>query len=101
MRRKPDAGLRPVEALWDWQQRAACRGLGSYFYSPQGERGRSRRAREQRALAICARCPVLEACGAFALGAHEPYGVWGGMTESQRRQILESDGTGTGLNATG
>lgn len=86
---KPQERFRPITTLWEWQRHAACRGAGSsYFYSPQGERGRSRRDREERALAICAGCPVREPCAAFALAGHEAYGVWGGMTENERRELL-------------
>ena len=31
-----------------------------------------------RAKAICAECPLKEACFEGALARHEPYGVWGG-----------------------
>ncbi|MBV9010439.1 MAG: WhiB family transcriptional regulator [Pseudonocardiales bacterium] len=42
---------------------------------------------ERRALAVCARCPVLQICRAAALEfpASEQYGVVGGMTAGQRR----------------
>lgn len=38
------------------------------------------------ALALCRRCPVREACLQWAL-EHEEVGIWGGLTDSQRRAI--------------
>jgi WhiB family redox-sensing transcriptional regulator len=37
------------------------------------------------AKAICARCPVAADCLAWALGAGEPAGIWGGTTPEERR----------------
>jgi WhiB family redox-sensing transcriptional regulator len=42
----------------------------------------------ERALAICATCPVQRECLDYALEARERFGIWGGKTEKQRRQIL-------------
>ena len=36
-----------------------------------------------KAKAICAPCPLVEACGTYAL-KHQNYGVWGGMTAAER-----------------
>ena len=78
----------PNADLWDWQLFAACRG-GSpdTFFHPDGERGPSRRNRELAAKAVCARCPVIEACRAHARTVREPYGVWGGLSEDERESI--------------
>lgn len=83
---------RPVTEVYDWQQQAACRGLdSSVFFHPSGERGPSRADRAQRAKEICARCPVLRQCREHALASHEPYGVWGGLTEEERDRMLRQD----------
>ncbi|MFC4504798.1 MULTISPECIES: WhiB family transcriptional regulator [Streptomyces] len=83
---------RPLVDHWDWQRHALCRGMdSSVFFSPQGERGQARRAREEKALAICARCPVHEDCARTALRAGEAYGVWGGLTEREREAALLRD----------
>lgn len=82
----------PLLSDWAWQERAACRGMSSaVFFSPQGERGRRRRQREERARRICGRCEVLEQCAAMALDYRERYGVWGGMSGGERQNILGSD----------
>jgi WhiB family redox-sensing transcriptional regulator len=38
---------------------------------------------------ICRNCPVMLECGAEALDNRVEFGVWGGMTERQRRALLE------------
>ena len=40
------------------------------------------------AKAVCAACPVREACLEHALGFREKEGVWGGATERERRRII-------------
>jgi WhiB family redox-sensing transcriptional regulator len=40
------------------------------------------------AKAVCAQCPVREACLAHALSVREKDGVWGGCTERERRRII-------------
>jgi WhiB family transcriptional regulator, redox-sensing transcriptional regulator len=85
VRRLPE----PVAETWDWQLRAACRELdSSLFFHPERERGPAKTAREMRAKQICGGCPVVEPCRRHALAIQEPYGVWGGLTESERDEIV-------------
>ncbi|WP_083864711.1 WhiB family transcriptional regulator [Nocardia brevicatena] len=77
---------RPATEDWDWQTRGSCRGVESaVFFHPDGERGRARADRVRRAKEICGTCPVLAQCRSYALSVSEPYGVWGGMSEDERR----------------
>ena len=79
----------PISELWDWQLLGACRGRDSaQFFHPDGERGASRGRREAAAKAVCRGCPVRSECAAHALATREPYGVWGGFTESERLRLL-------------
>lgn len=79
----------PIADVWDWQRDGACRGRDSaQFFHPDGERGASRTRRELAAKAVCRTCPVRAECAAHALAAREPYGVWGGFTESERLRLL-------------
>lgn len=81
----------PVADSWDWQRHGACRGRDSgQFFHPDGERGSSRARREARAKNVCAHCPVRAECAAHALTVQEPYGVWGGFTETERLRLRES-----------
>lgn len=76
-----------VEA-YDWQRLAACRvSDGEVFFSPDGERDPARRARERNAKAFCATCPVRTACLRHALAAAETDGIWGGLSEHERRHL--------------
>ncbi|WP_462418128.1 WhiB family transcriptional regulator [Kytococcus sp. Marseille-QA3725] len=79
----------PVADLWDWQFEGLCRTTDpEEFFHPEGERGERRRRREEKAKLVCARCPVIDPCREQALAAREPYGVWGGLSESEREQLI-------------
>jgi WhiB family redox-sensing transcriptional regulator len=80
---------RPVAADWAWQLRGACRsGSDGMFFHPDRERGPARQDRDERAKAVCARCPVIVECRRHAIAAEEPYGVWGGQDERERRLVI-------------
>lgn len=74
----------------EWQQLGACRAVDSSIFFPplHFEHKPDREAREAKAKAICATCPVRIECLDWALTTHEPHGVWGGMSELERRQVL-------------
>jgi WhiB family redox-sensing transcriptional regulator len=81
----------PVADTWDWQMQGVCRGMDSaLFFHPENERGPARAGREARAKQICSGCPVLVRCRSHALAVHEPYGVWGGLSESERAEIVRA-----------
>jgi WhiB family redox-sensing transcriptional regulator len=61
----------------------------AFFFHPDGERGPARARREARAKSICQSCPVLRLCREHALAVHEPYGIWGGMSESEREALIK------------
>jgi WhiB family redox-sensing transcriptional regulator len=80
-----------------WLRAAACRGReqSCAFYPPMHHESRDERAdREQRAKAICMSCPVQSACLEYALGIREPFGIWGGMTEYERKAMLTTAAVG-------
>lgn len=70
-----------------WQEHAACAGdMGTAFYPPvRLERKAVRVSRENRAKAVCATCPVRSDCLDHAMKHDERYGIWGGMTDRERR----------------
>ncbi|MCP2163756.1 WhiB family transcriptional regulator [Goodfellowiella coeruleoviolacea] len=81
----------PVSEVWDWQLRGACRSMSSeVFFHPEQERGRARARRQERAKQICRQCPVMAECREHALAVEEPFGIWGGLDEQERRAILAS-----------
>ncbi|WP_030024961.1 WhiB family transcriptional regulator, partial [Streptomyces monomycini] len=55
------------------------------FY-PVGHAGPAK-AQIADAKAVCRRCPVLAVCQEWALAVGEEYGVWGGLSETERRNI--------------
>lgn len=76
-----------------WQVKAACRGpqAAVFFPPPQFERKDEKIERETRAKMICASCPVRQSCLDYALSIREPHGIWGGLNENERRQLVSSD----------
>lgn len=64
----------------DWTLQAKCRGMEDALF-PEG-------ADQKRARSICMGCPVRTECLAEALDNRIEWGVWGGMTERERRQLL-------------
>lgn len=77
-----------------WQLEAACRGAESHlFFAPNYfERKEEKEAREAHAKSICFACPVIGPCRDYALSIREPHGIWGGLTEMERRAILVKEG---------
>ena len=73
-----------------WQLRAACRGEdSSFFFAPSYfEKRREKDAREAVAKVICRTCPVLEECREYSLEVREGHGIWGGLNEMERRNLL-------------
>jgi len=71
-----------------WQPIALCRGNHSHLFFPPStaERKEERERREERAKSICVICPVRGQCLDYAMVIREPYGIWGGLTETERRQ---------------
>lgn len=63
----------------DWRSDAACRGEDPALFFP------GRGGSVDAALAVCDRCPVRAECA--DAGRTEYSGVWGGMSERQRRLL--------------
>lgn len=79
----------PLMDMYEWQYDGLCMDMDSeVFFSPEAERGAKRVRREENAKALCRRCPVMERCRQHALQAQEPYGVWGGLSESERAEMV-------------
>ena len=70
--------------LTDWQDRAACRDEDPELFFPVGTSGPAL-LRIEEAKAVCHRCPVMEQCRRLALETGQDTGVWGGLTEEERR----------------
>ena len=70
----------------DWRHRARCRDVDPELFFPVGTTGPAE-AQVQAAKAICALCPVREECLQWALDTAQDAGVWGGLSEEERRDI--------------
>jgi WhiB family redox-sensing transcriptional regulator len=75
----------------DWRDEAACRGEDpdQFFASEVTPSGQ---AAIRHAKVICWRCPVMQECGQWAFRNREPFGVYGGVSEKERRRILRRRG---------
>lgn len=72
-----------------WMENAACRqdDLADLFFHPDRERGEAKADRDRKAKEICNKCNVLDKCMDYVLRYKEPYGVWAGLSEDDRRQM--------------
>ncbi|HLI01552.1 MAG TPA: WhiB family transcriptional regulator [Acidimicrobiales bacterium] len=64
-----------------WQRQANCMGVDPDLFFP--ERGASTREAKE----VCRGCVVREECLEFALNNSEKFGIWGGLSERERRRI--------------
>jgi WhiB family redox-sensing transcriptional regulator len=64
-----------------WQSRANCMGVDPELFFP--ERGSSTREAKE----VCRGCVVREDCLEFAISNGEKFGIWGGMSERERRRV--------------
>lgn len=72
-----------------WRAGAACQGAtAEHFFPPSTTETREERTtRESAARELCNGCAVRDACLEYALYVQEPYGIWGGLTEAERRRL--------------
>jgi WhiB family redox-sensing transcriptional regulator len=68
----------------DWRQYARCLGADPEIFYPNSEDDEA----AEPAKAICRVCPVREPCLEHAITAREKQGVWGGLTERERRRLI-------------
>ena len=69
-----------------WRGQAACRGIATSLFFPDAQLS-GYGEQVARAKAVCAGCIVIEQCRAWALFHPRERGVWGGMTEAERRAV--------------
>ncbi|HZE01570.1 MAG TPA: WhiB family transcriptional regulator [Pseudonocardiaceae bacterium] len=70
----------------DWQERALCAQTDPEAFFP--EKGGSTR----EAKLICAGCEVRAECLEYALAFDERFGIWGGLSERERRRLKRGAG---------
>ncbi|MFG2680553.1 WhiB family transcriptional regulator [Streptomyces sp. NPDC048392] len=74
----------------EWLRRAACVDEDPDLFFPVSTTGPARRD-TAAAKRVCARCPVITPCLAFALESGQGSGVWGGTDEAERVALLRLD----------
>lgn len=74
-------GRGPADTAQRWQERANCLGVDPDLFFP--ERGASTR----EAKGVCRGCEVRVECLEYALDHGEKFGIWGGLSERERRRV--------------
>jgi WhiB family redox-sensing transcriptional regulator len=70
----------------NWVHRGACVGSEPELFFPIGSSGPALRQVED-AKQVCRQCAVADACLQWALQTGQDAGVWGGMSEDERRAL--------------
>ena len=70
----------------DWRHEAACRDEDPELFFPIGNTGPAI-SQIDEAKAVCRMCPVVEPCLQWALDTGQDAGVWGGLSEDERRAL--------------
>jgi len=76
----------PTASATDWSDRASCLSEEPELFFPIGNIGPAL-VQIKEAKAVCNRCLVIDACLSFALEFGHDIGVWGGLTEDERRAL--------------
>lgn len=71
----------------DWRHRSACHDQDPELFFPIGT-SQASMSQSRVAQAVCRRCPVRAECLRWALDSRQEFGVWGGLTEPERRSLL-------------
>ena len=81
------AAARPAyDSRPNWRAYAACRDTDPELFFPDGDI-RFARAQVKAAKLICRGCPVSATCLSLALASGQEAGIWGGLTEDERRRL--------------
>ena len=78
--------LSQAPAPTDWRAQSACLQVNPELFFPVGSTGPAVSQVDQAKL-VCQRCEVQRVCLEWALEEKQDHGVWGGMTEDERRSL--------------
>ena len=70
----------------DWRHRAACLTEDPELFFPIGNSGPAI-AQIEQAKRVCSHCEVSDVCMKWALESGQDAGVWGGLSEDERRSL--------------
>ncbi len=85
----PASSLALGEAEQRWRDRALCRETDPELFFPVGTTGTALNQIAQ-AKQVCGQCAVRIECLEFALATNQDSGIWGGLSEEERRAIRRS-----------
>ena len=79
-----------LELSTSWQRFGACQTVDSEVFFPPStfESKAERETREAKAKTVCSGCAVRVECLEWSIAIQEPHGVWGGLSESERRKVI-------------
>lgn len=77
-----------------WHDSAACRGEDTELFFPIGSTGPALQ-QLQEAKWVCGHCGVRSLCLEWAILAGIDHGVWGGLSEDERRELTRRSRQGT------
>ena len=72
--------------MMTWRDRAACLGEDPELFFPDGNT-RPALVQAEEAKAVCRRCEVTATCLKWSLESGQEAGVWGGLSEEERRAL--------------
>ena len=70
----------------NWREQAACLTRNPEMFFPTGNTGAALR-QINRAKMVCAQCPVTAQCLRWAIDVGVDHGVWGGLSEDERKSL--------------
>jgi WhiB family redox-sensing transcriptional regulator len=85
----PEREIESESEIMDWRHKAACLDEDPELFFPVGTTGPAL-DQVERAKAVCRQCDVTAQCLEWALETNQDAGVWGGMSEDERRTLRRS-----------
>ena len=83
---RASTSIRESETRMDWRHEAACRDEDPELFFPIGNTGPALLQIDE-AKAVCRSCSVTDDCLLWALETGQDAGVWGGLSEDERRAV--------------
>ena len=80
------SSLALANADYTWRSHAICRDTDPDLFFPIGTTGQAL-VQIARAKQVCGECPVRVDCLEYALETNQDSGIWGGLSEEERREI--------------
>ena len=86
----------PYDTDPNWQREGACHGMNVNLWFPRRGESPNKILEAKR---ICQQCPIQQKCLDYSLWHHEKHGIWGGLTELERRNMRRTLGIQPGPTA--